>query len=118
MGQRRRHRTVRKTWWTPSSENHSILRKSDPHSTRSGDPVSCRTLLVEIHNSGAGSKPNTKPDHDRWTRPFVLFSEHKTGRSTREISVALQDLVRAMHFGGVWMQVQLRTNAVENLLAA
>src|SRR5688572_28305385 len=118
MDQRRGLRPVKKSWWTRSSGNHLISRRWDPPSTLSRDPVSCRTLLIEVHNSGACSKSHSKPYHDRRTRPFVLLSQHKTCRSTREISVALQDLVGTVHFGGLWMQIELRTNAVENLLAA
>ena len=39
--------------------------------------------LIEIHNSGAGSKSNSKPHHHCRTGPFVLLSQHKTRRSTR-----------------------------------
>src|SRR5215210_9038749 len=106
-----------------SSENRSTLLRWVLHSMRWRARVKCKTLArkllsVEIHNSGAGSKSHSKTHHYRRSRPSILFSQHETCRSAREIAVAFQHLIGTVHFGGVWLQVELRTNAVENLLAA
>ncbi len=58
---------------------------------------SARRILVVIHNSRARCKPNSKANHDRRSSPIVLFCKHETGRGAREVSIVLQNFIRALH---------------------
>src|ERR1044071_196060 len=120
-------RQAKKISSTPSSGSLSTSPKSARHSTRlqenfaTDDPRSsvAKILLIRvIHDSGAGSKSYSKSNHHSRTRPLVFLSQHKTGRRAREVAVTFKHLVGAVNFLGLRVQVELRTNAVQNLLAA
>ena len=75
-------------------------------------------LVAVIHDSRARRKPHAKANHNCRTAPVVLFGQHETGRSAREVSVVLQDFIRTLNLGGVRFEMQLRADSVEYLLAS
>src|SRR5687768_15009838 len=77
-----------------------------------------RALLVHAHQTCARGEADAESDDHRRAGPFLLARQHKAGRSAGKISEVLKHVIRLVYFRRFRVDVELRADAIENLLAA
>ena len=75
-------------------------------------------LIAVVHDSRAGRKSYSKANHDCRPGPVLFLGKHKARGSAGQVSVVFQNFVGALDLHGIGLEVQLRTDTIEDLLAA
>src|ERR1044071_5645194 len=74
--------------------------------------------LTEVDDARAGGEADAEADDEGGAFAVFALGEHEAGGGARKVAVPLQDLVGGLHLLGAGREVELRADAVEDLLAA